>query len=246
MIPLYDLLDPREQCEPAIRDSVHIPASELASRTYELPSKGHIVQVVEGFQESEGAISILRDLGRQPRLFQNWEYDTRETGRLWEQNPLLSLAGFPGRALDLGCGSGRDAVYLASLGWQVTAIDHLPDAIELAKALESRFSGYPSVNWVTGDASEVQSGSFSLITSFRFLDRDALSNALELLEIGGHVMLEALSTTHRDLTGSPRDASWSASLSEFNALFPGFTLVLAEEGEREGKHTVRFVAKKTC
>src|ERR1700688_513924 len=37
----------------------------------------------------------------------------------------------PGRALDLACGKGRNALWLAEHGWSVTAIDGSPSAIEL-------------------------------------------------------------------------------------------------------------------
>ena len=37
---------------------------------------------------------------------------------------LAEVAGLaPGRALDVGCGSGADAIWLASQGWQVMAVD---------------------------------------------------------------------------------------------------------------------------
>lgn len=39
----------------------------------------------------------------------------------------------PGRALDLGCGFGRTAIYLAQHGWVVDGIDFVPQAIEVAK-----------------------------------------------------------------------------------------------------------------
>lgn len=39
----------------------------------------------------------------------------------------------PGRALDLGCGYGRAAIYMASLGWEVDAIDFIPEALAEAK-----------------------------------------------------------------------------------------------------------------
>ncbi len=39
----------------------------------------------------------------------------------------------PGRALDLGCGFGRAAIFLARLGWQVTGIDFVPRAIAVAR-----------------------------------------------------------------------------------------------------------------
>lgn len=39
----------------------------------------------------------------------------------------------PGRALDLGCGAGRNSLYLARHGWDVTGIDFLGRAIEMAR-----------------------------------------------------------------------------------------------------------------
>jgi SAM-dependent methyltransferase len=44
---------------------------------------------------------------------------------------LVQVAGLvpAGKALDLACGSGRNALYLAGLGWQVTAVDRSPAAL---------------------------------------------------------------------------------------------------------------------
>src|SRR5918911_675704 len=43
----------------------------------------------------------------------------------------------PGRALDLACGTGRHAIFLAERGWQVVAVDASHVGIEIAKALAS-------------------------------------------------------------------------------------------------------------
>jgi SAM-dependent methyltransferase len=40
----------------------------------------------------------------------------------------------PGRALDIGCGAGTDSVYLAQRGWEVTALDFIPKALEFTEA----------------------------------------------------------------------------------------------------------------
>lgn len=53
--------------------------------------------------------------------------------------PTLFLAEIcqrrgPGRALDIGCGAGTDSVYLAKRGWDVTALDFMPKALEFTQA----------------------------------------------------------------------------------------------------------------
>lgn len=45
----------------------------------------------------------------------------------------LSTSIPPGRALDLGCGYGRTAIFLARHGWQVVGIDFIPKAIDVAR-----------------------------------------------------------------------------------------------------------------
>jgi SAM-dependent methyltransferase len=60
----------------------------------------------------------------------------------------------PARALDLGCGTGRDAVYLAQHGWEVTAIDGVPQALDGARE-RGRGAGV-EVNWILGDVTRLE------------------------------------------------------------------------------------------
>jgi 2-polyprenyl-3-methyl-5-hydroxy-6-metoxy-1,4-benzoquinol methylase len=51
-------------------------------------------------------------------------------------NPLLIETAqrlTPGKALDLACGTGRNALWLAEHGWSVTAVDGSPAAIEILR-----------------------------------------------------------------------------------------------------------------
>ncbi|HUY53748.1 MAG TPA: class I SAM-dependent methyltransferase [Candidatus Nanopelagicaceae bacterium] len=67
------------------------------------------------------------------------DWDRRHEEHQWSSEPDPLLVGLasplpPGRALDLGCGTGRNALWLARQGWQVTGIDG--SAVGLAKARE--------------------------------------------------------------------------------------------------------------
>jgi SAM-dependent methyltransferase len=55
----------------------------------------------------------------------------------------------PGRALDLGCGTGRNAIYLARHGWQVTGVDMIERALETARRAAEQAG--VAVRWIAGD-----------------------------------------------------------------------------------------------
>lgn len=74
--------------------------------------------------------------------FAQWLYNTmyRFTKPDWdtgvtppEVKSAIDQFAQPGRALDLGCGTGTSSIFLAQHGWQVTGVDFSPRAIELAR-----------------------------------------------------------------------------------------------------------------
>ncbi|MEU1985732.1 methyltransferase domain-containing protein [Nocardia sp. NPDC019395] len=70
----------------------------------------------------------------------------------------------PGRAVDLGCGEGADAYWLAEQGWQVTAVDISKVAIDRASA------GHPEISWQQADiaVTPLPAGSFDLVSAHYF------------------------------------------------------------------------------
>ncbi len=59
----------------------------------------------------------------------------------------------PGTALDVGCGVGAEAVWLATLGWEVTGVEISPTALTAARAGAQRASAADRITWVEADAS---------------------------------------------------------------------------------------------
>ena len=86
------------------------------------------------------------------------EWDARyseQEGPLWSGRPNGRLqaetASLPvGRALDVGCGEGADAIWLARSGWTVTAIDVSEVAVSRAREAAERAGA--AVEWICADA----------------------------------------------------------------------------------------------
>jgi SAM-dependent methyltransferase len=84
-----------------------------------------------------------------------WDERYAATELVWSAGPNQfveqALAGLPpGRALDLACGEGRNARWLASRGWQVTATDFSAVAVEKGRRLSEQL--HDRVDWQVGDA----------------------------------------------------------------------------------------------
>jgi SAM-dependent methyltransferase len=77
----------------------------------------------------------------------------------------LTQGRLPGRALDLGCGTGTDVLYLARRGWDAVGVDFVPAAI--AAARKRATSSGSSATFIAGDVTRLPEagvdGSFDLV-----------------------------------------------------------------------------------
>lgn len=137
-----------------------------------------------------------------------------ETGRsrrvLWSPPPFLRrwkhLLPPPaaGPVLDLACGSGRAAVWLARRGWRVTAVDHQPEALEMAERLAVSLG--VSVDLRLADLRRPEGlpeGPWAAVLLFRFLDRALLERLPGVLAQGSVVMLRTFRNAP-GYVGNPR------------------------------------------
>ncbi|MGD8450558.1 MAG: class I SAM-dependent methyltransferase [Phycisphaerae bacterium] len=246
-----NLLDPREAGEAAaapLADSVNIPFAELPQRTHELPPKSEVISVTGSAELAARVIAWLEQGGRQGRYVagEPARPQVGEIGRLWQPNAFLAeVAGglTPGRALDLGCGTGRDAIYLASCGWQVTGVDVLPDALTRARDLARRCAAACGpLEWLCADletAPPTFAAEFDLIVMLRYLHRPLLARVADWLRPGGSFLCEFFTTTHRDRHGRPANAAAAHELAD---LLAGWRILHHSEAWRGDRHTVRIWA----
>jgi SAM-dependent methyltransferase len=100
-----------------------------------------------------------------------WDARYGESERIWSGEPNAVLvretaALTPGRALDLGCGEGADAVWLARRGWHVTAADVSRVALERAAGHAERAGVADRVDWQWHDlAHSFPAGTFDLVSA---------------------------------------------------------------------------------
>ncbi|MFF2773966.1 class I SAM-dependent methyltransferase [Streptomyces sp. NPDC058052] len=105
-----------------------------------------------------------------PAVRDEWDQRYSERQQLWSGRPngalVAEVSGLaPGRALDVGCGEGADALWLARSGWDVTALEVSGVALERAAA-HARDAG-AAVRWVHAGLTDaaLPPGSFDLVSA---------------------------------------------------------------------------------
>lgn len=230
-----------------ILSAANIPLNELPEAAGELPPRADPVRIAETGPEAEAAVQVLAEMERSPIAVCDFRYGSNlEPLRLWEPNEFLVevLANLdPGRAFDFACGGGREAAAMAYFGWTVTGIDILPDALERAACLATRFGVAERIQWRRMDLTRVAPGenAIDLATMFFYLDRPLIRSVIDRLAPGGTLLLETFTPTHRKIHGRPSRKELVITAEEMAELAGDLQLAVCEEGHRSnGRHTCRF------
>ncbi|MEO7125494.1 MAG: class I SAM-dependent methyltransferase [Nakamurella sp.] len=122
-----------------------------------------------------------------------WDDRYREPGLVWGGAPNRFVAEYladvpAGRAVDLACGQGRNAIYLAERGWTVTGVDFSEVAVDRARELA------PNVTWVCADIATFEPDPVDLaILIYSHLPtaqrRNVLRHAAAALRPGGRLFV---------------------------------------------------------
>jgi tellurite methyltransferase len=190
--------------------------------------------------------------------------DRAPAARLWRPAPFLeevlplisrSREAPPGSsvrtakpplALDLACGAGRDAVFLAQRGFAVEGWDHAPEALERAHELARRYgiTLRTELRDLEQPALPPPARHFDLIVCFRFLHRPLFPWMESALAPGGWLVYETF-RVGQERFGKPIRAHFLLARDELARAFPTLETVHYEEREPEtGPVTARLLARK--
>ena len=164
-------------------------------------------------------------------------------------SPLLEewLPRLPtGRALDLACGAGRNALRLAEAGFAVEAIDISRVAIDIAST-EATARGL-DISWRVADLDslELDAGVYDLITVFRYINRPLWPRLTAALAPGGFILVEHHLDSPLRVEG-PRQPEFRLRPQELLRAFHDLRVVLYSETiETEGGTTFALARLVAC
>ena len=171
----------------------------------------------------------------------DWDERYREKDLVWSAGPNQFVVAEvselqPGRALDVACGEGRNALWLAESGWQVTALDYSSVAIEKAQARACELN--LEIDWRVGDATRDVVGEYDLILYLYLhlpLEQMERSLALATRALAPDGMLLLVGHDLRNIEegiGGPQDASILFGPEDLVAMLPSLQIERAETVKR--------------
>jgi SAM-dependent methyltransferase len=175
---------------------------------------------------------------------EDWDRRYSQPDLLWSATPNRFLVREvaelpPGRALDLACGEGRNALWLAERGWTVTGVDYSAVAIE--KARRRSYDEGAEVDFVCADLLEYEpsANAYDLVLvlylQLPFPERRlVLSRGAGAVATGGTFLLVGHDLANMtDGVGGPTDADVLYTPDDIVAEVPGLVIEKAERVLRD-------------
>ena len=144
-----------------------------------------------------------------------------------------------GKALDVACGKGRNAIYLAQREFAVTALD----ISQVALAEGRRRAQQLQIDWQQRDleSSEWVFGDFDLVIIFNYLQRSLIQPIQQAVKLGGHVIFETF-LIDQAAAGQPKNPDYLLQHNELLDRFRGFRVLSYREGRYDDDGASAFRA----
>lgn len=166
-----------------------------------------------------------------------WDARYRDGAYADRTHPTALLADWlprlpRGRALDVACGAGRNALYLAANGFAVTAVDVSPVALERGR--QAAADRALEIDWVQADldddpAQSLPDGEFHAIVWVRYVHRTLMPYLAARLALGGVLLCEQHLATDAAVAG-PRSREFRLAPGELARSAQGLEVLQSYEG----------------
>lgn len=135
-----------------------------------------------------------------------------------------------GRALDVACGAGRNALFLAAEGFDVDAVDISAAALERAR--EHAEQAGLDINWIQHDLDEPLGAEhrYALIIVMRFVDLPLIRRLTGSLAPGGFLICEEHLRSDAAEVGGPSNPAYRVKPGSLKAAADGLHILFYEEG----------------
>lgn len=171
------------------------------------------------------------------KRYREGEYSTRKhaSALLESWLPRLQVDSTPGQGLDVGCGLGRNAVYLARRGWQMVAVD-ISD-VGLGKLERTAAAEGLSITCVQKDletgpldpADPVLSGPYDLVIMIRYTNLPLIETLKTAMRPGGYLIVEEHLVTDAEVVG-PKSEKFRVSAGALRRTAQGLDVLDYREG----------------
>lgn len=164
-------------------------------------------------------------------------YATRKhpSALLTEWLPQLKLRQTPLRAIDVACGTGRNAIYLARRGWQVDAVDI--SAVALDQLAKTATADSLPITCIQVDLEDAAGRAADLFTAdrydlaimFRYTNLPLIDKLKGILKAGGYLIVEEHLVAEADVVG-PRNPQYRVAPGVIRDAAAGLDIIAYREG----------------
>jgi len=254
------------QCH--IKGSSNIPFNQIEQRMHELPRKSQPLTLFGTSKTLLAAITLLTQKGYQVEdkliasketlqdLKDSYQIETGEQLRiLWqpasvvtEFSKICDKGSSNLNGLDVACGAGRDSVYLAGKGWNMTSVDYSQTALDKLNSLANNNKVIVKALLIDLEKNyaelEKTNLKFDVILFVRYLHRPMLDKIKTLIEKNGYIVYQTF-LEGSEKFGSPKNPRFLLKHGELAEVFSDFDILLDDvEYLDDGRPTNRFIAKK--
>ncbi len=183
-----------------------------------------------------------KDRERWNRKYSEEDFPWKEPSEIVDKFYHLARKG---RALDVACGTGRNAIFLAEKGFKV-------DAVDISDVALNKIN-HPNINTIQADLDfyRIDENSYDLIININFLSRRLIPYIKEGLKEGGVVIFETFTLKEGEDYFQPENREYLLRPNELLRLFSEFYILFYQEKDKvkpDGKKAFvsSLVAVKKC